>query len=75
VDIVANVIAINKKTRKVTLKGPERAITVKAPQDVDLSQIKVGDQVRLNYVEEFAITVEPMPAKPAKKKAGYSQKS
>ncbi|MDS4027801.1 MAG: hypothetical protein RKO25_12565 [Candidatus Contendobacter sp.] len=75
VDIVANVIAINKKTRKVTLKGPERAITVKAPQDVDLSQIKVGDQVRLNYVEEFAITVEPMPAKPAKKKMGYNQKS
>ncbi|KAB2934537.1 MAG: hypothetical protein F9K25_04200 [Candidatus Contendobacter sp.] len=63
VDIVANVIAINKKTRKVTLKGPERAITVKAPQDVDISQVKIGDQVRVNYVEEFAIAVEPAPTK------------
>ena len=75
VDIVANVIAINKKTRKVTLRGPERAITVKAPQDVDLGQIKVGDQVRLNYVEEFAIAVEPAPARPAKQRAGHNQKN
>jgi Cu/Ag efflux protein CusF len=66
VDIVANVTAINKKTRKVTLKGPERAITVKAPEDVDLGKIKVGDQVRVNYVEEFAIAVEPAPVKPVK---------
>ena len=75
VDIVANVIAINKKTRKVTLRGPERVITVKASQDVDLSQIKVGDQVRVNYVEEFAIAVEPAPAKPAKKGASFNQKN
>ena len=70
VDIVANVIAINKKTRKVTLKGPERTITVKAPQDVDLGKIKVGDQVRVSYVEEFAIAVEPASAKPARKEGG-----
>lgn len=72
VDIVANIIAINKKTRKVTLKGPERTVTVKAPQDVNLGQIKVGDQVRVNYVEEFAIAVEPAPVK---KKPGHSKKN
>ena len=75
VDIVANVIALNKKTRKVTLRGPERAITVKASQDVDLSQIKVGDQVRVNYVEEFAIAVEPAPAKPTSKGPSFNNKT
>ena len=61
-----------KKTRKVTLRGPERVITVKASQDVDLSQIKVGDQVRVNYVEEFAIAVEPAPVK---KGPGFNKKN
>ena len=69
VEIVANVTAINKKTRKVTLTGPERTVTVKAPKDVDISQIKVGDQVRVNYIEALAIAVESAPAAvPAKKK-------
>ena len=75
IEIVANVTSINQKTRKVTLKGPERAITVKAPEDVDLSKIKVGDQVRVNYVEEFAIAVEPAPVKPVKKGASFNQKN
>lgn len=63
IEIVANVTTINSKTRKVTLAGPERTVTVKAPRDVDISQIKVGDQVRVNYVEALAIAVEPAVAK------------
>lgn len=68
VEIVANVIAINQKTRKVTLQGPEQAVTVKAPRDVNLKEIRVGDQVQAIYVEEFGIAVEPASKKPAKKK-------
>ena len=63
IEIVANVTAINNKTRKVTLTGPERTVTVKAPRGVDISQLKVGDQVRVNYVEALAIAVEPAFAK------------
>lgn len=74
VEILANVLAIDQKTRKVTLQGPEHTLTVKAPSDVDISRLDVGDQVLVTYVEELAITVEPAPvqksakpAKPAKK--------
>lgn len=63
VDIVANIIAVNKKARKVTLKGPKQAITLKVPEDIDISKLKVGDQVIASYVQELAITVEPAPKK------------
>lgn len=74
-EIVANVIAVNKKTRRVTLQGPQRAVTVKASSDIDLSAVKVGDQVRVVYVEEFGIDVKPAkPAKPAKKASSFNNK-
>jgi Cu/Ag efflux protein CusF len=66
-EIVANVIAVNKKTRRVTLQGPQHAVTVKVSPDIDLSQVRVGDQVRVVYVEEFGINVTPAPKKPKKK--------
>ena len=69
VEIIANVLAIDHKTRKVTLQGPERTLTVRAPKDVDISRLDVGDQILLTYTEDLAIAVEPAsPRKPAKKK-------
>lgn len=68
VEVVANVIAVNRKTRKVTLRGPEKTVTVKAPQEVNLKELQVGDQVQVTYVEEFGIAVEPAAKKRAKKK-------
>jgi Cu/Ag efflux protein CusF len=68
VEVVANVIAVNRKTRKVTLRGPEKTVTVKAPLEINLKEIQVGDQVQVTYVEEFGIAVEPAPQKRAKKK-------
>jgi len=74
-EIVANVIAVNKKARRVTLQGPEHAVTVKVATDIDLSSIRVGDQVRAVYVEEFGISVEPAKsAKPAKKASSFNNK-
>jgi len=58
-EIVANVAAINQKTRRVTLQGPKHRVTVKAPEDLDISGLKVGDQVKANYVQELALSVEP----------------
>lgn len=69
VEIIANVLAIDPKTRKIIFQGPERTLTVKAPADIDLGRLSVGDQVLLTYTEELAISVEPAKAaKPAKKK-------
>ena len=74
-EIVANVIAVNKKARRVTVQGPQHAVTVKVAPDIDLSSIRVGDQVRAVYVEEFGISVEPAkPAKPAKKASSFNNK-
>ena len=66
-EIVANVIAVNKKARRVTLQGPQHAVTVKVAPDIDLSAIRVGDQVRAVYVEGFGIAVEPALKKARKK--------
>lgn len=77
IEILANVLAIDQKTRKVTFQGPERTLVVKAPADKDLSKLDVGDQVKLTYVEELAIAVEaPVRAKPAAKPGqGFKNKT
>ncbi len=69
VEIIANVLAIDAKTRRVTFQGPENTLTVKVPAEVKMNKLEVGDQVRLTYVEALAISVErTAPAKGAAKK-------
>ena len=63
VEMVANVTGINKKTRRVTLQGAKSAVTLKVPDDIDISKLKVGDQVKANYTQELAVAVEPAAAK------------
>ena len=61
--------ATTHKTRRVTFQGPENTLTVKVPAEVKMNKLEVGDQVRLTYVEELAISVErTAPAKGAAKK-------
>lgn len=62
VTIVANIIAIDRAKRQVTLKGAERAVTVTAPEDIHLDELKVGDEVTAEYLQELAIKVEPASA-------------
>jgi len=57
VQATATVMAIDKATRTVTLKGPQRTVDVVAGDDVkNFDQIKVGDTVNVTYVE--ALTLE-----------------
>ena len=58
VKISATITGIDKATRDVTLKGPQgNELTVTAGPDVkNFDQLKVGDQVALQYVE--ALTLE-----------------
>jgi hypothetical protein len=62
-EIVANVTAIDMKTRRVTLQGAQHRVTLKAPEDIDISNLKVGDQVKASYVQELAVSVEPATTK------------
>jgi len=64
VKITANILSVNKKTRKVIIQGPKKAITVKVPDDMDISKVKAGQQIEAEYMQELAISVEPAPAKP-----------
>ena len=56
--VTATITAIDKATRDVTLKGPQgNELTVTAgPEVKNFDQLKVGDNVDLNYVE--ALTLE-----------------
>jgi Cu/Ag efflux protein CusF len=59
VAVTATVVGVDTKARTVTLKGPKRTVELPVEQDVDLTKVKVGDQVGAVYQESFALTVEP----------------
>ena len=62
VEIVATVQAVDRKARTVTVKGAVQTVTLKVGEDVDLSSIKVGDNVYVVYIESYSISVRS-PAK------------
>ena len=56
-EVTATVTAVDKATRTITLKGPQRTVEVVAGDAVkNFDQIKVGDSVAVKYVE--ALTLE-----------------
>jgi ABC-type transport system substrate-binding protein len=66
VTVVADVVAVDPATQKVTLKGPKQTVSIKVRDPAQFKLIAVGDQVEATYTEAMAITVTPAPA-PAKK--------
>jgi len=65
VTVVADVIAVNRKTMVVTLKGPKRTVDLKLRDPKQIRLVKVGDQVEATYTEGVAVSVEPATPKPA----------
>jgi len=64
VTVMADVVAVNTKSKKVTLKGPKGNTIDLTVEDPDqLKGIKKGDKVQAVYTEALAISVEPA-AKP-----------
>jgi len=63
--IIADVIAVDAKTRIVTLKGPNQEVDLRVADPEQLKLIKVGDQIEAVYTQALALSVEPAP--PAKK--------
>ena len=65
VQVMANVIAVNAKTKTVTLKGPKgNVVDLVLDDPKQVANIKKGDQVQAVYTEALAVSVEPAP-KPA----------
>ncbi len=58
VEVVGMVQAIDTKARQVTIKGANKTVTLGVADDVDLSKVKVGDNVHAGYVESVSIQVK-----------------
>ena len=61
VEVTADVIAVNTKTRMVKLRGPEHVVDLKVRDPEQLKLIKVGDQIHAVYAQALALSVEPAP--------------
>lgn len=59
--ILAAVTAVDTQHRMVTVQGVQGSLTLKVSDDVDLSQIEVGQKVEARYVQSYAISVVPAP--------------
>ena len=59
VEITAEVKALDREARTAVVKGPNRTVEVKVADDVDLSKVKVGDNVRVVFIESISIQVKP----------------
>ena len=57
VDITGTVQAIDRKARVVTLRGPERSVTLKVADDVNLENVQEGQTVLARYIEGFGVSV------------------
>ena len=58
VEIVATVEAVDPKAREVTVRGALKTVVLEVAEGVDLSRIKVGDNVRAVYIESISIHVK-----------------
>ncbi|HVS25578.1 MAG TPA: hypothetical protein VMU03_17765 [Gammaproteobacteria bacterium] len=59
VAVTATVVGIDAASHTVTLKGPRQTVALPVSHDIDLTKVKLGDQVGAVYQESFALTVEP----------------
>jgi len=60
VETLAQISAINRETREVTVTGPRgKSVTLAVPENIEgFDTLKVGDKVNARYIEAFAIAVE-----------------
>jgi len=60
VETLAQISAINRETREVTVTGPRgNSVTLVVPENIErFDTIKVGDNVNARYIQAFAIAVE-----------------
>ena len=59
VAVTATVVGIDATNHVVTLKGPRQTVALPVSHEIDLTKVKLGDQVGAIYQESLALTVEP----------------
>ena len=65
IEVTANITAIDKAARMVTLKGPKRTVEIVAGDDVkNFDQLKVGDNVTVKFVEALTLELKKTTVKP-----------
>lgn len=76
IEATGTVKAIDMDNRMVTIQGPTRTVMLPVSEEIDLANVKVGDQVNATFRESLAISVIPAPmpaAGEASPPAGESQ--
>ena len=63
ITVVADVVAVDKATQTVTLRGPQLTADLKVSDPDQFRRIKKGDQVYATYTQALALLVEPSPKK------------
>jgi hypothetical protein len=70
-EITATVSEIDYDQRTVTLQGPQRAVTLKVDESAkNFEQVKVGDQVKVEFLESVALFVKKSQGGPPAVKSG-----
>lgn len=64
VEVLAVVQAINRKARTATLRGATRTVKLTVPEGIDITKVKIGDEVRATFIEAAVLSFEH--AKPKK---------
>ena len=63
ITVVADVVDVDAKNQRVTLKGPNRTVELKVRDPKQLAMIAKGDQVEAVYTEAIAVAVQPVAKK------------
>lgn len=61
VKMLGTILAIDKAKRTVLIQGAIYHVSLKIPADMDIKDLKVGDQVAAHYVQELGIAFGPAP--------------
>jgi len=63
VTVVGDVIALDAATQQVTVRGPQRTVSLNVRDPEQFKLIAKGDQLQATYVEAVAVDVRPAAAK------------
>lgn len=66
IEVVALIQSIDRKAGTATLQGATRTVTISIPDTIDISKLKVGDEVHAVFHDAVVVAVEAAPASPAK---------
>ena len=62
VKMLGTILAIDKTKRTVLIQGAIHHVRLQIPANMDLKDLKVGDQVVAHYVQELGVAIGPAPA-------------